>query len=113
MKFFVVFILFISTLFAEHKIPLQECLHAKYGHTVGPTMHSKTILAKRLLNKVRKSLPFSDEKALIMIQEKYPDLAIISNALIIRNCSAIYQGSSKDKNYFFHTDTLNKIKEGK
>ena len=70
MKLFVVFILFTSTLFAEQKIPLQACLHAKYGHTLGGTMHSKTILAKRLLNKVQKTLPFSDEKALIMIEEK-------------------------------------------
>ncbi len=109
MKFFLAFMLFISTLFAEQKIPLQECLHAKYGHTLGGTMHSKTILAKKLLDKVRKTLPFSDEKALIMIQEKYPDLAITSNRLIIRNCKAIYQGNSKDRDYFFHADTLDLI----
>ncbi len=112
MKFFVAFILLTSTLFAEQKIPLQECLHAKYGHTLGGTMHSKTVLAKRLLTKVRKTLPFSDEKALLVISEKYPNLAITSNTLIIRNCTAIYKSTAKEKNYFFDADTLVLIDKG-
>ncbi len=109
MKFFVVVILCSSVLLAEQKIPLQECLHAKYGHTLGGTMHSKSMLAQKLLNKVRKTLPFSDAQARIMIQEKYPDLAIKSNTLIIQNCTAIYKSSAKDKHYFFHADTLDLI----
>lgn len=113
MKFFVAFILFTSTLFAQiqdsQKIPLQECLKAKYGHTLGGTLHSKSILAQKLINKVRKSLPLSDEKALIMIQEKHPHLAIKTTTLIIKNCKALYKGSSKDSSYFFHPETFSML----
>jgi len=110
MKYLIAFILFTSTLFAQiqdsQNIPLQECLKAKYGHTLGGTLHSKSALVQKLLNKVRQTLPLSDEKALNKIQAEHPNLDIQRNTLIIRSCKAMYKSVSQDKLYFFHPKTL-------
>ena len=109
MKSFVLFISLFSALYSEQTIPIKECLHIKYAHTLGGTMHSKTVLSKKLLNKIHKTLPYSDDEVLIMIQNKYPELAIKSNKLIIQNCKVRYQGITQNKKYFFDVDTLDLI----
>ncbi len=113
MKFFIAMLLLGSTLYAEQTISVKECLQTKYGHTLGGTIHSKKIIEKKLLDKIRLSLPHDDKEALIMIAQKYPDLAITKNRLIVRNCKAIYQGISKDNSYFFDAHTLDLIHKDK
>jgi len=108
MKFLLV-VLISSTLCAKQNIPPKECLHAKYGHTLGGTIHSKTILNKKLLGKVRQTLPYSDKEASIMIEKKYPTLCIKNTTLILKNCQVFYWSHHGDKSYYFDADTLTLI----
>ncbi len=103
---FLLVVLVSSTLFAKQNIPPKECLHAKYGHTLGGRIHSKTILNKKLLGKVRQTLPYKDKEASIMIAKKYPALDIKNARLIIKNCRALYWSFTVDKSYYFDADTL-------
>ncbi len=110
MKIFLV-VLISSTLYAKLNLPPKECLHAKYGHTLGGTIHSKTILNKKLLGKVRQTLPYTDKEASIMIEKKYPTLGIKNTTLIIKNCSVFYWSHHEDENYYFDADTLTLIEK--
>jgi hypothetical protein len=88
------------------QISHQECLKAKYGHTLGGTLHSRKVLKNRLLRKNEAALPLSREESLKKLQKRYPALNIRQITFVIKNCAAYYRAKCGKKICYFDPVTL-------
>ncbi len=103
-----------SQAYAEHstlKIPQQACLKAQYGHVVGGTLHSRTVLQKRLYERTVEKLPHSQQEALTVLRQRYPSLEIKDIKFVIRQCEGFYLADNGERRYLFDPIQLTLIKK--
>ncbi len=109
MKYLITLFLTATTLFAmisSVKIPHEECMKSKYGHTIGGTLHSRQLLQKRILQKIELALPYKREEALQKLQKTYPNMDIGKITFIMKNCYGFYKSEIRGKSYYFDPKKL-------
>ncbi len=114
MRIILLFLLLSSFLFSCERssvqVPVSKCLKAKYGHTVGGTLHAKRVQKKRLINKMKKDLPYSNQEALRLLQKRYSSLRLKEIEFVIVNCQGYYKTSFKGSSIYFDPKTLKRLK---
>ncbi len=85
------------------KIGHDACMKIKYG---GGSPRARTVLERRLIQKLKASLPHSDEEALATIRRCYPQLKVDKLRFVIRNCRGYYVSDG----HYFDPVTLQLIK---
>ncbi len=112
MKYLITLILTTTTLLAitsSVKIPYEQCMKSKYGHTLGGTLHSKQLQKKRILRQREETLTYKREEALKKLQKAYPRLNIEKITFVIKNCYGFYKSEINEKIYYFDPNKLTLI----
>jgi hypothetical protein len=91
------------------KLTTDECLTFPYANHLGPTIHSRYLLEKKLKKEAYKMLSFTEQEARKKIQERYPALRVSDIEVVVKHCYIYFKANSAKNAYYFDAGTLSLI----